>query len=163
LLSRFPKAAIVNTFNLRKKDLKRGTTDLLSDPRDWLEEVCGSLDICNRSDVRLGIDERNGKKEVRVINGIVRGREMDPILIRSAVTADDKLAGFEQVIPDALDLLAALSNVQRTYWLKLPQEFKFDEVADKLVPRSSLFRLIRAASRLGALSRAEDGSYRKPV
>jgi RecA-family ATPase len=76
LMSTFPAAAILTTFNLRKLDGKRmgGRVPLLLDPRAWLEEVCGTLDILNRSDVRLGMD----LYEMRVINGIRRGESMDP-------------------------------------------------------------------------------------
>ena len=92
------------TFNLRKRDRKNAKANLLSDPRGWLEEVCGSLDLLNRSDVRLGIDCQ--EDDVRVINGIVRGREMHPLLIRPVTGSNDELAGFEQVTPDDLDLYA---------------------------------------------------------
>jgi hypothetical protein len=91
LLSKYPRAAIAMTFNLRKRDKKRGKDDLLRDPRGWLEEVCGTLDILNRSDVRLGMDAAIHDEEVRVINGIRRGEQMCPLLIRS-VTHLDALA-----------------------------------------------------------------------
>lgn len=56
LLAEYPQAAIVMTFNLRKKDKKGSKPSLLLNARDWLEEVCGTLDILNRCDVRLGVD-----------------------------------------------------------------------------------------------------------
>jgi len=159
MLGAFPKATMLNTFNLRKRD-KRGTkANLLVDPRDWLEDVCGSLDLLNRSDVRLGIDEH--AEDVRVINGIVRGREMHPLLIRSVQNADDQLAGFEQLSPDHLDLWMGLSKAQKGYWELLPQEFRFEEVAERLVPRSSLSRLIARTKSFGALQQGEDGVFRK--
>jgi len=83
LLSRH-RAAMLLSFNLRKRDKKALTRpDLLKDPRTWLEEVCGSLDILNRSDVRLGMDAAAHDEDVRVINGIRRGEQMQPMLIRS--------------------------------------------------------------------------------
>jgi hypothetical protein len=159
LLAKFPEAAILNTFNLRKKDRRTQRVDLLSAPREWLEEVCGSLDILNRSDVRLGIDLR--EDDVRVINGIVRGREMHPVLLRSVRDASDRLAGFEQVTPGQLDLTHVLARTQFGYWNKLPREFKFEEIADVLVPRSSLSRIIKATSAFGALQRGEHGTFTK--
>ncbi len=72
------------TFNLRKwtkKDSKR--PDLLAEPREWMEEVCGTLDILNRSDVRLGMDVHD--EEVRVINGHPAGRGDAPPLDSSSV------------------------------------------------------------------------------
>jgi AAA domain len=159
LLAGFPHAAIMMTFNLRKKDKKNGRADLLSDPRDWLEEVCGTLDILNRCDVRLGIDAQG--EDVRVINGIVRGREMHPILIRPFTMIDGRLAGFERVSAGQGDLLMGLSNTQMQYWKTLPPRFTFPEIADKLVPRSSLSRLINTACSLGALVRGDDGCFSK--
>ena len=159
LLAKFQKAVLLMTFNLRKKDRKNARADLLSSPRDWLEEVCGSLDILNRSDVRLGIDIQ--RDDVRVINGIVRGREMHPILIRTFMNADEHPAGFEQVAPDQLEVFTSLTSNQRTYWEALPQQFKFEEIADKTVPRSTLSRLIKATTSFGALSKGDDGMFRK--
>jgi len=84
LLSEHPHAAMCLTFNLRKLDRQRPyRPDLLKSPRLWLEEVCGTLDILNRSDVRLGMDAAIHDEDVRVINGIRRGEEMQPMLIRS--------------------------------------------------------------------------------
>ncbi len=159
ILARFPHGAILGTFNLRKKDRRGVKADLLSDARDWLEEVSGSLDIVNRSDARLGIDMLDD--EVRVINGIVRGREMHPILIRPVADKDDQLAGFEQVTADQFNLLRSLSQAQRNYWDKLPKEFKFEDIADKTVPRSSLSRLTKATLSLGILVRCDNGTFKK--
>jgi hypothetical protein len=147
------------TFNLRKRDKRVRKANLLADPRIWLEEVCGSLDLLNRSDVRLGIDIQ--RDEVRVINGIVRGRDMHPVLIRPFLNSDDQPAGFEQVTPDHLETYASLTGKQREYWEELPSHFKFEEVADVIVPRSTLSRLIKAASSFGALVKADDGVFKK--
>lgn len=162
LLAKFQEATLLGTFNLRKRD-KRGTkADLLSDARDWLEEVCGSLDLLNRSDVRLGIDTQDD--DIRVINGILRGRETHPILIRSFRGEDDQLAGFEQVTADDLQLRVSLSSTLKAHWDRLPQQFKFEEAADKIVPRSTLSRLIRTVTSLGVLVKDEDlGVFRKTV
>lgn len=159
LLGRFPQAAIVCTFNIRKMDRRGRQADLLSEPREWLENVSGTLDILNRCDVRLGIETHND--DVRVINGILRGREMHPLLIRPVRDANDQLAGFEQVTPDHLDLLSALSGKMKTHWDKLPRDFRFEDAADKLVPRASLSRLIEKTKQLGALRRQDDGIFRK--
>jgi len=159
LLAKFQQAALFMTFNLRKRDKRVRKADLLADPRDWLEEVCGSLDLLNRSDARLGIDIQ--RDEVRVINGIVRGREMHPLLIRPFLNSDDQPAGFEQVTPDQLETYASLTGRQQGYWEKLPSHFKFEEVADQIVPRSTLSRLIKAAVSFGALIKAHDGVFKK--
>ena len=80
LLAEFPHSAILMTFNLRKTDRRAPPPPLIEHPHGWLQEVCGTLDIHNRSDVLLGMDSHG--EEVRVINGVRRGEEMHPLLIR---------------------------------------------------------------------------------
>jgi hypothetical protein len=150
LLANFKRAAILCTFNLRKKDRRAERVNLLSNPREWLDEVCGSGDILNRSDVRLGIDFHWGDPDTRVLNGVRRGEDMQPLLIRS-VGEPDGLAGFEHVRADSLDLLSALTAKQREHWQNLPNEFNFEYVADSYVPRTSLYRLLSIAKSLGAI------------
>ena len=158
ILSDFPGALFWLTFNLRKRDRKSTSVPcLLNEPRDWLEEVSGSLDILNRCDVRLGIDLRGD--DIRVVNGVRRGEDMHPLLIRP-VGDHDNLAGFELCAPNELDLISALTPTQREHWAKLPSGFRFDEVADKIVPRASLSRLLGRAKSLGLLA-VEGGTYRK--
>jgi hypothetical protein len=161
LLAEFPQSALLGTFNLRKQDRAKGRANLLSDPRNWLEEVCGSLDLLNRCDVRLGIDIHPGNDELRVINGSRRGVEMHPLLIRSVLGGNDRPAGFEQVMPDQMDLMAALSKKQKLYWDQLAHEFKFEEVAGRTVPRSSLSRLLSRAKQFGAIEQKPDGTFTK--
>ena len=158
LLSKYPNAAFLLTFNLRKRDRKNAhRPNLLSDPRSWLEEVSGTLDILNRSDVRLGLDTY--EDEIRVLNGIRRGEEMQPLVIRP-VEKLGKLAGFALCSPHEVDLLSAFPKKQREHWSNLPNEFRFDDAADKIVPRASLSRLLRSAKRLG-LVEEENGTYQK--
>ena len=66
------------------------------------------------------MDIHPGNDEIRVVNGVVRGRDMHPILIRSVVHAGDQLAGFEQVTPDQMDLLAALTKKQKSIGTSYP-------------------------------------------
>ena|SRR5215469_16502041 len=155
LLAKYPRAAIAMTFNLRKRDKKRGKDDLLFDPRGWLEEVCGTLDILNRSDVRLGVDS-NGD-ESRVLNGIRRGEDMHPLIVRPVEIAPGDCAGFELCPPDTQTLF---TPTQRGYWEKLPGAFRFEDVADKIVPRSTLWKLLERARQAG-LAGQEDGSWAK--
>jgi hypothetical protein len=159
LLSGYPEAAMLITFNLRKwtkKDSRR--PDLLAEPRGWMEEVCGTLDILNRSDVRLGMDIHDD--EVRVINGIRRGEEMHPLLIRPVSTEGENLAGFELCPPEGVNLRTALTTKQYEYWGVLPAEFRFDEIADRTVPRASLKRLLDRAKSLGLIE-PHNGAWRK--
>ncbi len=162
LLARYPHAALSFTVNMRKQDPHRGLPDLLSNPRGFLEEVCGTLDIHNRSDVRLGMDEYG--EDTRVINGVRRGEEFHPLLVRPVGEPPENLAGFELVPPNDTDLVSALTSGQLKYWKDLATEFSFEAVADKTVPRSSLSRLIRRAQSLGLLVYDEkSGRYRKVV
>lgn len=155
LLAKYPQAAVAATFNLRKRDKKNGKDDLLLNPRGWLEEVCGSLDILNRSDVRLGMDSHGD--ESRVLNGIRRGEEMHPLIVRPVEIAPGEYAGFELCQPDTQTLF---TPTQRCYWEKLPGAFRFDEVADKIVPRTSLWKLLERAKQAG-LADVKDGQWAK--
>src|SRR5215472_7797314 len=155
ILSKFPRAAILNTFNLRKFG-GEFRPRLLTEPRRWLEEVCGTLDILNRSDVRLGIDTHDD--DVKVINGIRRGEEMHPLLVRPVGEAP-RLAGFEPCALDSASLAAVLPPKQLGYWNALPPKFRFDDVADSVVPHSSLSRLLTRAQSLGLLVQNSSGLW----
>jgi hypothetical protein len=97
----------------------------------------------------------------RVINGIRRGEEFDPLLVRPVEHLGNP-AGFELVAPSDTVLFLALSPRQAEHWKKLPPEFAFDDVAGKQVPRSSLSRIIKRAESLGALTKdSATGRYRK--
>jgi hypothetical protein len=161
LLARYPKAVLVNTFNMRKLDSRKGRRpDLLSDPRAWLEEVCGSLDLMNRSDVRLGMDfYGSGDDGVRVLNGIWRGEEMHPILIRPVGDSPESLAGFEVAPLERASLIKALTKWQLGYWDKLPKEFRFSEAVN-IMGKSNFSRLKARVESLGAV-REVGGVYRK--
>jgi hypothetical protein len=162
ILARYPHAALLSTFNMRKQDRKagqKGLPDLLSNPRAFLEEVCGSLDIHNRSDVRLGMDVYGGDDR-RVINGIRRGEHFDPLLVRPVEHLDSP-AGFELAPPSDSDLTSALTWRQNEHWKNLPDDFAFDDVAEKVVPRASLFRLIKRTQLLGRLRKDDAGRYWK--
>lgn len=161
ILSKHPQAAMLCSFNLRKRDRKRDSyPSLLSEPRTWLEEIAGSLDIVNRSDVRLGIDALDD--DLKVVNGIRRGEEMEPMLIRSVRLSDDPVvyAGFEGVPASETYLLQSLTPRQLGYWRALPDKYRFEEVADRTVPRSSLSRLHQRLKSLGVL-REEGGIFVK--
>ncbi len=132
---------------------------LVTDPREWLEEVCGTLDILNRSDVRLGMDFHDSDEIVRVVNGVRRGEDMHPLLIRP-VTYNDALAGFELCPPNDLGLKDVFTPKQLEYWDKLPAKFRFEEVADKTIPRASLKRLLDRAKSVGIVEQ-DNGAWQK--
>jgi len=161
ILAEYPHAFIFLTFNMRKRDRRAKMPSLFTDPRGWLEETSGSGAIQYRADVRLGIDMHDREKEIRVINGIRRGEDMHPLLIKP-VGDPHILAGFELSPTDAMELKLALTPAQQGYWQSLPEQFRFEEVADKRVPRASLHRLIDRAKSLGILT-SENGYWTKVV
>ena len=158
LLAEFPHSDILMTFNLRKADRRSPPPPLIEHPHGWLQEVCGTLDIHNRSDVRLGMDFYD--EDVRVINGVRRGEEMHPLLIRPVGDPAEGLAGFELCPAGDLDLARALTARQQEHWQMLPNQFRFEEVAERLVPRSSLSRLLARVKSLGIVTE-DAGVYRK--
>ena len=102
----YPCAAFLLTFNLGKRDRRTRKADLLQEPRDWLDEVAGSMDIMNRSDVRIGMDFFD--ENIRIINGVRRNEDFDPLLIKP-IGEPDALAGFRRVKPGELDLTQGLT------------------------------------------------------
>jgi hypothetical protein len=151
ILSKFPNAAILSTFNLRKFDRKHGRCNLLGDPRGWLDEVCGSLDLLNRCDVRLGIDEHG---EAKVLNGLRRGESMTPTIMRSVEVSADEYAGFE-VAPNTARAELVLTKTEMKHWNNVPNSFTFGE-GEKVVPHTSLDRLVKKCVRLGLLAHEQD-------
>jgi hypothetical protein len=161
LLSKYPGALFMNTFNLRKIDKRFKRSNLFADPRGWLEEISGSLDLLNRSDVRLGMDFHE-PEDVRVVNGIRRGEDLHPMLIRPVHLDDDpdKAAGCELVRADELEVFGALKGKLNQYWCTLPIEFTFEE-ATRRMGKSNFDRLKKRTTSLGALEQVTRGVYRK--
>lgn len=95
--------------------------------------------------------------ESRVLNGIRRGEEMHPLVVRPVEIAPGEYAGFELCPPETRDLF---TPGQRTYWDRLTASFRFDEVADKVVPRATLWRMLERA-RLAGLAELKDGQWTK--
>lgn len=159
LLAQFPESCFLLVCNLRKRDRKHGSPSLLSDARDWLEEIGGSIAILARADVRLGFAEYD--RDLRILNGIRRGEECFPMLLRT-VGDTPNLAGYEQVPPDDVVLRAKFTEAEGKYWGVLPNEFVFSEVvAAGTVPKSTLSRLTHKALALNAMVQDADGTFRK--
>jgi integrase len=152
LLSRYPRAAIIATFNLKKKDRRVGWPNLLVAPGDFLEETSGVNEILARTDVRIGFDRHPRDPELLVLNGIRRDESFHPLLLRQ-VGVEPNLCGFELAPPGALDLADAMSKQPCQYWHALPNTFSFEGIADRKVPRSSLQRIIDRARSLGLLQK----------
>ena len=148
------------TFNLRKKDTRGERADLVTDPRGWLEEVCGTLDIVNRSDVRLGMDFYGEDDDLRVINGVRRGDFFDPLFIKP-MGPINRLAGFDRCTQQELNLLVGLTPKQKARYIQLRQigSFKFGEVADHIIPNNSLYRILKKLESLGLATSMGDGLW----
>ena len=155
LLSQFPHAAILSTHNLRKTDRKVELPDLASDPHGWLQEIAGSLDIVNRSDVRIGVTRY--REGVMVVNGVRRNEDMHPLLLAPIDDNPDKLAGFRPISTGMPDLIRIFSPEQLSYWTRLPSAFSFSDHANNGIPKGSLSRLVHRAISLGVMLREPDG------
>jgi hypothetical protein len=84
---------------------------------------------------------------------------MHPLTVRPVEVARGEYAGFELCSPDTQ---ALFTSTQRGYWDKLPGSFRFDDVADKIVPRSTLWKLLERARQAG-LAAQEDGAWAKQM
>jgi hypothetical protein len=162
LLAKFPHSAILLTFNLRKPDRKVARPDLLTNPREWLFEVCGSSDLLNRSDVRLGIDKCGD--DGLVVNGVRRSEEMHPLLLRPALLNGDPnmLAGFCLIPAGELNLRNVFPVQLVSYWKQLPSDFTFEQ-ATKLMGKANFSRLKQRAESFGILEKANRGLYHKLI
>lgn len=162
ILDEYPAACMWLIFNMRKKNQNNpNPTDTLTNVRAQLEEVCGSLDIVNRTDVRILMDIYSQDDEIKVINGIRRGEEFAPLFVSSWGDWPDDLAGFEQRWVEEFDVNNVLSPQQRTYWKVLPESFKFEDCADSLVPKSSLSRVLSRTKSIGAIYKTDEGIWVK--
>jgi len=159
MFSAYPHAALILTFNLKKRDRRITWPNLLTAPDDFLEETSGVNEILARTDVRIGFDRHPRDPEILVLNGIRRDESFQPLLLRQ-VGVEPNLSGFELAPPDALTLADAFtSKEQHAYWRLLPAEFNFEEMVGK-VPRGSLGRLVERARSLGLLKK-EGGRWLK--
>jgi hypothetical protein len=149
LLKDFCHADILSTYNLRKKDRTIRRPSLFVNPREWLDEVAGSSDIMNRSDVRLGLDFY--EEEVRVLNGIRRGESLEPILIEPIFHGEIR-AGFQRVKMDKIAASGLLTSKQKEHWNKLPNTFTFEEGKELGIPAGSLSRLTNRCIGFGLMT-----------
>lgn len=159
LLARHPRSAVLNTHNLRKDARRPGPApDLMLNPHDWLQEIAGSLDLINRSDVRLGVNRHSDN--VVVINGARRGEEMFPMLLSPVDDDPEELAGFRSINSSKQELIKLLSAQQVEYWQELPDKFRFADHANNGIPKSSLSRLLNRCASLGLLTHDEPWYYK---
>jgi hypothetical protein len=169
LLAVFRHAAFLFSLHLRKSGASEdrfGQPEsrscwrvLVNNARLWFQEVNGSNKIGAHGDLRLGmaaIDEQQF-----VVSGFRRGKDMlAPVFFEKTLDAAEpydadgnpRYAGFTLIPPppDAFQKLKPeqLAQLQRLA-LAMPSGFRFNEVADKTIPRVTLHRLLQAAIKAG--------------
>jgi hypothetical protein len=162
IMDEYPATFFLTTWNMRKGQANGKYTppDLRTDAHGWLEGVSGSNSILSRSDVRLGLERIDD--ELRILNGIIRGQEITPILFRPAGDWPE-LAGFERVY-DPVASPSLLAEGRRDSFKKLPHSFRYSDIADVPgtgIPHSTLTRLLNDCVRLGLITVDKEGVYVK--
>jgi hypothetical protein len=153
LLKDFPKAAILMVFNLRKRNKMVTLEDnlLLTNPHDWMQEVCGSLDLVNRADTRIGVDRYVGADDTLIISGVGRSEAIEPIIAQIEALDDDTQAGFGAYHLTEADLLKLLTPDMRKNWKKLPAHWCPQDALDVGMSKSNVSKLKKRALSLGIL------------
>ena len=166
---RFPAVTFLFSFNLRKKSrMAKDRPSLLKDPRDWLEEASGGLEIQTRSDVRIGMEYRGHAADgIHEFNGWRRGEAIEPMLLISVVMGEDAqgkplLAGFEPtplVDEDVADLLSP--RMKTVYDGLVPGDTYTVADLAALLPRSTAYNLRNRLLKLGLVEAAQGGGFRR--
>jgi hypothetical protein len=146
LLREYPRAALILIFGLRKRTRPaHELSNLLLDPRGWLEETSGCAEVMTRADVRIGMD-RYGEDDgpTRLIHGVGRARTVEPIFIKEL---DDPAQGFE-LLGRGETLGATFGERDLQWWLSLPDRFRWRDAAaiqveDKTICRATLTRILK--------------------
>lgn len=160
LQRKYRSVSFLLVFNLRKRDRHADVPPLLENPHDWLQECAGTLDIQNRSDVRLGMEPlKEGELEPVVLHGFRRGEAMEPFVLEPAWYGE-RMCGFQRVPYNTLDLNAALSPRMRDVWECIPAQFTRTD-AEHACSRATAYRFIARALALGLIVEESAGVYTK--
>lgn len=167
---KFRGATFVFVYNLRKDTQpSKDRPSLLEYPHEWLQEISGSLDLQNRSDVRLGMEfMTRGERDVVVLNGIRRGETLEPFVLEPICLPlqpgeeEPQKAGFIRVSAEALDPAQVLPGKKYAAWSAMDQKFSMHDLIVKS-SRSTAYRLVSQAKRMGLLREVEAGVYEKVV
>jgi len=167
----YPGLTFVFTFNTRKKSrIAAQQPSLIKDPRDWLEEASGGMEIQSRSDVRLGLEYKGDAGDrIFFFNGWRRGEDMEPMMLESVILGSDeegkpKLAGFKPApLREEDDLTAMLTDRQAELWRMLPPgEFTVADLeGDDKLSRASAYNMRTRLVRLGLVTDLGGGRMRK--
>ncbi len=93
-----------------------------------------------------------------IINGFKRGKEAAFLCFEKAVDDRGEYDGFiVSGLPD--NAKVKLTSQQEREISKLPHRFRFSEVADKVIPHSSLARILKAGQKAGRAFKDADGIW----
>lgn len=164
ILGDFHDAAILFTLHLRKgptlPDSKSRSSSemLLNNPREWFKEVAGSNKLGAHADVRLGMTATSSNEAQFIVNGFKRGKEAAFLCFEKAVDDRGEYNGFiVSRLPDRAKV--KLTTQQETEISKLPHRFRFSEIADEIIPHSSLARLLKAGQKAGRVFKDSEGFW----
>jgi len=160
----YPQAAFMLVFNLRKTDHHSDMPDLFVNPRSWLQGTAGSLDIQNRSDSRLGLDNWKEQDDLLVLNGIRRDEQMEPLVIEPRWGASQEKgheSGFRVVDTSALPPEKIFKGRLLEGWEAMPPSFSIEDLK-KVVSVGTAYRIRDRALAFG-LIREEEGVFVKVI
>lgn len=166
LKRKYRGASFIFVYNVRKdSNQKKEPVSLLEYPHDWLQEISGSLDLQNRSDVRLGMEfMKKGERDVVVLNGIRRGETIEPFLLEAVHLPDSgeepRLGGFTRIAPESIDPETVLTAKMYAAWYEMDETFTVAELAKKS-SRGTAYRLIARARRMQIVKEVEPGRFQK--
>ena len=163
----FPQAAFIFVYNLRKANKNIEPPNLFQDPRGWLQETAGSLDIQNRSDVRLGFDEYPAEDGILVLNGLRRDEKMGPVLLEPVWYAapgmdKERETGFKEATLRNVKVDTILNRRQLNVWQQIGEDFTVAGL-EGLMPRSSAYNMVQRCLTSGLARKVSEGAYRKAV
>ncbi len=161
----FPKAAYILVFNLRKSKDHQKMPDLFRNPRSWLQETSGSLDIQNRSDLRLGLDEWEAREGLLVLNGLRRGKKIEPTVLEATWFPGDEPpkeveTGFQIVDLGAQDIENIFTPAMLEAWEKVGDDFTMEELL-QAGSKGTMYRLVERAGAFGLLNEVKKGNFIK--
>jgi hypothetical protein len=152
LRSANPRLTVIVVHHVRKAEGDAQKTSLRDDPRSWIERTYGSQALIGHVDSIWGLEaEHDGGYTFATVP-----RSHGLITLKLDKEPDAEVF----ILSD--DVLACLTEEQRTYWKSLPDAFTWTQALKLNVPKASLSRLVRSGQSNGIL--AKDGDiYRKTV
>ena len=164
----YPQATWVFVYNIRKDDpTRKEPPNLLENVQGWLQEISGSMDLQNRSDVRLGMQFMNrNDRDVVVLNGLRRGEVMEPFILETAYLPlrdcdnSPREGGFARVPAQGVKADRVLSGKMYEAWLAMDSQFSIHDLL-KICTTGTAYRLAERAVKLGLSRELERGVFEK--